>query len=299
MRYFLKPETRNRFSIMSYTTLIPTQDLSQHLDDPAWVIIDCRFNLVQPQAGHEAYLAGHVPGARYAHLDRDLSSPVTAVSGRHPLPDPAVFAETLGRWGVDGTKQVVAYDENSGPFAARLWWLLRWLGHPAVAVLDGGLAKWRRAGLPLTAALPEAQSTVFAPRPDDRAWVSSAFVMQHLSQGDYTLVDARAVERYAGEAETLDTVAGHVPGAVNRPFTGNLDAGGCLLPAADLRQAFQGLAGGVPPARVIHMCGSGVTACHNLLAMEVADLPGARLYAGSWSEWVRDRARPVATGRSP
>jgi len=284
---------------MPYTTLISTQDLAPHLDDPAWVIIDCRFNLARPQAGYEAYLAGHVPGARYAHLDRDLSSPVTPVSGRHPLPDPAVLAQRLGQWGVDGTKQVVVYDDASGPFAARLWWLLRWLGHPAVAALDGGLAEWRREGLMLTAAAPVVHAAVFTPRPNDGAWVSTAFVMQHLSQGDYTLVDARAVERYAGEVEPLDPVAGHVPGAVNRPFTGNLDAAGCLLPADELRRVFQGLVKGIPPQRVIHMCGSGVTACHNLLAMEVAGLPGARLYAGSWSEWVRDSARPLATGRSP
>lgn len=284
---------------MPYTTLISTQDLFQHLDDPAWVIIDCRFNLSQPEAGHEAYLAEHIPGARYAHLDRDLSSPVTPVSGRHPLPDPAGFAQTLGRRGVDGTKQVVAYDENAGPFAARLWWLLRWLGHSTAAVLDGGLAKWRREGLPVTAALPVVQPAVFAPRPDHDAWASSAFVMENLSRRDYTLVDARAVERYAGAVEPLDPVAGHVPGAVNRPFTGNLAGDGCLLPAGDLRRVFQEMMQDVPPQRVIHMCGSGVTACHNLLAMEVAGLSGARLYAGSWSEWVRDPARPVATGRMP
>ncbi len=283
---------------MSYTTLISTQTLSQHLNDPAWVIIDCRFNLAQTSAGHDAYLDGHIPGARYAHLDRDMSSPVTPASGRHPLPDAAVLAQRLGRWGVVCSKQVVAYDDNCGPFAARLWWLLRWLGHPAVAVLDGGLARWRREDLPLTPALPAVQPTVFAPRPDDDLWVSSAYVMEHLSQGDRALVDARAVERYAGEVEPLDPVAGHVPGAVNRPFTGNLDAHGCLLPPADLRQAFQGLVEGMPPERVIHMCGSGVTACHNLLAMAVAGLAGGRLYAGSWSEWIRDPARPVATGRS-
>lgn len=284
---------------MPYTTLITTQTLSRHLDDPSWVIIDCRFNLAQPEAGYEAYLAGHIPGARYAHLNRDLSSPVTVMSGRHPLPDPAVLAVTLGRWGVDGTRQVVTCDENSGPFAARLWWLLRWLGHPAVAVLDGGLAKWRREGLPVTSVLPDVRPAVFAPRPDDDAWVSTAFVLDHLSGGDYTVVDARAVERYAGEVEPLDPVAGHVPGAVNRPFTGNLDSDGCLLPAAELRWLFEGVVKGVPPWRVIQMCGSGVTACHNLLAMEVAGLTGARLYAGSWSEWVRDPGRPVATGRSP
>jgi thiosulfate/3-mercaptopyruvate sulfurtransferase len=282
---------------MVYNTLISTQDLSRHLNDPAWVVVDCRFNLGKPQAGEEAYRAGHIPEACYAHLDRDLSSPVTAASGRHPLPDPAALARTLGRWGVDGTKQVVVYDDVAGPFAARLWWLLRWLGHPAVAVLDGGLNKWRAEDRPLTAALPDVRPAVFDPRSDDGAWVSSAFVMDHLARGDYTVVDARAAERFAGEVEPLDTVAGHVPGAVNRPFTGNLDGAGCLLPASDLRRAFQGLVHGVPPARVIHMCGSGVTACHNLLAMEAAGLMGSKLYAGSWSEWIRDGRRPVASGR--
>lgn len=283
----------------AFTTLVSAAELARHLDDPAWVTIDCRFDLADPDAGERAYRAGHIPGARYAHLDRDLSSPITGDSGRHPLPDPQALSRTLGAWGVDGTRQVAVYDRNSGPFAARLWWLLRWLGHERAAVLDGGMEGWCAAGGSVSGAAWAGQAADFHAKRDDQRWVSTAFVHRHLMGHDHTLVDARAAARYAGETEPLDPVAGHIPGAVNRPFTDNLDAGGAFRPAGVLRREFQVLLAGRDPRHVIHMCGSGVTACHNLLAMEVAGLAGARLYAGSWSEWVRDPSRPTATGRSP
>jgi len=280
---------------MAHTTLITAATLQAHLDDPDWVVVDCRFNLADPAAGRRAYQAGHIPGARYAHLDEDLSAPVTATTGRHPLPDPARLAATLGAWGIGPGTQVLAYDDLGGMLAAaRLWWLLRWLGHTAVAVLDGGLPAWTRAGLPLSTDVPVIAARTFIARPDDRLWLTVEQV-QGLPAHEL-LLDARGAARYRGEMEPIDPVAGHMPGALNLPTESNLAADGCFLPAAALRARFAALLGERPAARVVHSCGSGVTACHNLLAMEVAGLSGSRLYAGSWSEWIRDPQRPVATG---
>lgn len=280
---------------MAHTTLITAATLQAHLDDPDWVVVDCRFNLADPAAGRRAYQAGHIPGARYAHLDEDLSAPVTATTGRHPLPDPARLAATLGAWGIGPGTQVLAYDDLGGMLAAaRLWWLLRWLGHTAVAVLDGGLPAWTRAGLPLSTNVPVIAARTFIARPDDRLWLTVEQV-QGLPAHEL-LLDARGAARYRGEMEPIDPVAGHIPGALNLPTESNLAADGCFLPAAALRARFAALLGERPAARVVHSCGSGVTACHNLLAMEVAGLSGSRLYAGSWSEWIRDPQRPVATG---
>ncbi len=279
-----------------YRTLVDTATLAGSLDDPAWVVVDCRFTLTDPQAGGRAYAAGHIAGARYAHLDRDLSAARSAGSGRHPLPDPAVLAHTLGSWGIGAGTQVVVYDDSFGAMASRLWWLLRWLGHEAVALLDGGLPKWKREGRPLDAAMPVPRVARFEPHRDDRLWVDSAAVLDAVQQRDCLVIDARSEERFCGDIEPLDPVAGHVPGAVNVPFEGNLEPGGVFQEPAALRAFYLGHLGNVPPARVIQMCGSGVTACHNLLAMEHAGLPGARLYAGSWSEWITDPLRPVTTG---
>ena len=280
---------------MAHTTLITAATLQAHLDDPDWVVVDCRFNLADPAAGRRAYQAGHIPGARYAHLDEDLSAPVTATTGRHPLPDPARLAATLGAWGIGPGTQVLAYDDLGGMLAAaRLWWLLRWLGHTAVAVLDGGLPAWTRAGLPLSTDVPVIAARTFIARPDDRLWLTVEQV-QGLPAHEL-LLDARGAARYRGEMEPIDPVVGHIPGALNLPTESNLAADGCFLPAAALRARFAALLGERPAARVVHSCGSGVTACHNLLAMEVAGLSGSRLYAGSWSEWIRDPQRPVATG---
>ena len=280
---------------MTHNTLIDAATLYSHLDDPHWVVVDCRFSLMDTQAGRRAYRESHLPGARYAHLDEDLSSPITLTTGRHPLPDPSELARKLGEWGIGPGIQVVAYDDLGGMLAAaRLWWLLRWLGHQAVAVLDGGFPAWQRAGLPLTAALPTVRPTVLNGHPDDRLWLTTAQVLALPSEN--VLLDARITARFRGEIEPIDPVAGHIPGAVNLPTEGNLTADGHFLPAAELRARFAAALGERSPTTVVHSCGSGVTACHNLLAMEAAGLHGSRLYAGSWSEWIRDPARPRATG---
>jgi thiosulfate/3-mercaptopyruvate sulfurtransferase len=279
---------------MVFTTLVDTATVAAHLDDPDWVVFDCRFDLTKPDAGQRAYAEAHIPGARYAHLDNDLSSPITANSGRHPLPDVEVLSAKLGRWGVGRRTQVVAYDGGAGAVAARLWWLLRWLGHEAVAVLDGGLSKWQKEQRPVTRDAPTITPTVFEAAVDDSLWVETPVVERLIADGNHLLVDARAAPRFKGEREPIDKVAGHIPGAANRPFDSNVDAHGCFLQDDVLRSQFQELLQGKEPEQVINMCGSGVTACHNILAMDRAGLPGAKLYVGSWSEWIRDSRRPVA-----
>jgi thiosulfate/3-mercaptopyruvate sulfurtransferase len=282
-------------------TLIGTAELAARLDDRDWVSIDCRFELTRPEWGEQAFAAGHIPHALYAHLDRDLSGPRRAGSGRHPLPEVGALADTFSRFGIDEKVQVVAYDQGPGTFAARLWWLLRWLGHAQVAVLDGGLAAWQRAGLPLSNERPMRPARRFAARPAAE-WVvtteaiATALAAGSLARGEPLLVDARGADRFAGENETIDPVAGHIPGAHSHPFAGNLDALGQFRAPEELRRAWTVTLRGRPPAALVAMCGSGVTACHNLLALEVAGLPGAKLYAGSWSEWIRDPARAVARG---
>ena len=283
------------------TTLIEPTGLARHLDDPGWAIVDCRFDLARPDWGAHAFAAAHIPHALYAHLDEDLSAPRTARSGRHPLPQVEVLAATFGRWGIDERVQVIAYDQGSGAFAARLWWLLRWLRHPPVAVLNGGLAAWERAGLPLSTENEPRAPRRFTARPDGRLLATGTEVAAAVGSGALTcgqqlLIDARSADRFAGENETIDPVAGHIPGARNHPFAGNLDAQGRFLEAGQLRRAWDNTLRGVSPRQLIAMCGSGVTACHNLLALEVAGFPGARLYAGSWSEWITDPAHPVARG---
>jgi len=280
-----------------YTTIVARDILQRHLQDPGWIIFDCRFNLAAPAAGEAAYRESHIPGARYAHLERDLSAPKTAVTGRHPLPNPEQLARKLGDWGVNNRKQVIAYDGAGGIIAARLWWLIRWLGHNAVAVLDGGFNRWWEEERPVNAEPPQIEPAEFKASLVVNAWDDSAFVERNLAEQDDTVLDARAAPRFAGEQESIDPVAGHIPGAVNRPFDMNLDAHGDFRPPVELRQAFCDLLANMEPERVVHMCGSGVTACHNLLAMEAAGLCGSRLYVGSWSEWITDPRRPRATGK--
>ena len=284
-----------------YTTLIGVAELAPHLEDPEWATIDCRFELSRPEWGAQAWAAGHIPHALYAHLDRDLSGPKTPASGRHPLPEPGALADTFGRFGIDAGVQVIAYDQGPGAYAARLWWLLRWLGHSRVAVLDGGFAAWERARLPVSTAPAARAPRRFEARPMP-GWVvttqaiEAALASGALARAEPLLIDARGADRFAGENETIDPVAGHIPGAHNHPFSGNLDALGQFRSPDELRRAWTASLRGRPAAEVVAMCGSGVTACHNLLALEVARLGGAKLYAGSWSEWIRDPARAVARG---
>jgi thiosulfate/3-mercaptopyruvate sulfurtransferase len=262
------------------------------------VVIDCRFTLTDTEAGRSAYAAGHIPGARYAHLDENLSSSITPDSGRHPLPDLAAFCAQLGAWGITPASQVVVYDDSFGSMAVRLWWLLRGLGHQHVALLDGGLPKWTREKRPVIDALPEIVTQTY-PCPAHPDWGVDAATVDNIRQDKaHKLVDARPEQRFSGEREPLDSVAGHIPGSVNWVFEENLDMDGTYLPADELRENYTLLLDGVAPENVVHTCGSGVTACHNLLAMEIAGLPGSQLYPGSWSEWIRDPHRPVATGEA-
>ena len=281
---------------MAFATLVTVDELATRLHDPLWCVFDCRHDLADTAKGERAYRASHIPGARFAHLDRDLSGAKTGRNGRHPLPDAQAFANWLGRAGVDGTKQVVAYDDAGGAFAARLWWLMRWLGHRSVAVLDGGFGVWLAAGQPTTAAPAVVAPMRFEGRPDPSMTVDAAWLEARLEQEDCRLVDARSPDRFRGENETIDPVAGHIPGAVNRFFKDNLDPQGRFKPAPELRAAFETLAAGRPAFQIVNQCGSGVTACHNVLAMEIAGLRGSLLYPGSWSEWCSDPRRPVAKG---
>lgn len=283
---------------MPYTTLISAADLAQHINDQNWVVLDCRHDLANPDAGRNAYAAGHIPLAQFAHLDADLSDKSPGARGefrgRHPLPARDAFIETLRRWGVNHDSQVIAYDAQGGMFAARLWWMLRWVGHEPVAVLDGGLPAWQALGLPLSGeALSRPQGNIEL-RSSLVTAVSAEDVLANLSNPVRTVIDARAPDRFRGENETLDPVGGHIPGAKNRFFKDNLQADGRFKPAEQLREEFSALI--AAPQAAIMQCGSGVTACHNLLAMEAAGLSGAALYPGSWSEWCADPSRPVASG---
>jgi thiosulfate/3-mercaptopyruvate sulfurtransferase len=278
---------------MNFSTLLSGEVLAGHLNDPDWRIFDCRHQLSDVEFGAQAYADGHLPGAFFLHLDRDLSAPMNGRNGRHPLPDAQLLANKLGAAGVSRKTQVVAYDDDGGMIAARLWWLLRWLGHDRVALLDGGIRQWVKEGRALTSERPKPVPARF--EVERRDWVvSSDEVLASLERRELCLVDARAADRFRGENETLDPVGGHIPGARNRFFRDNLDADGCFRPASELRREFLALLAGVDPAQSVMQCGSGVTACHNLLVMEIAGLHGARLYAGSWSEWCADPDRPVA-----
>ena len=280
---------------MTFTTIISTETLARHLDDPGFVVVDCRHNLADVDAGERAYRAAHLPGAVFMHLDRDLSGVKTGSNGRHPLPEIGALVARLGRAGIDATRQVVAYDQSNGMFASRLWWLLRWLGHDAVAVLDGGVDRWQAEGRPQTSALPTPRATTFQPKPPTPV-ASADEIVHHLGDDALFVLDSRAAERYRGDVEPIDPVAGHIPGARNRPYTDNMTEHGTFKPAAQLRSEYEALLGPTLPSAVVHQCGSGVTACHNVLAMSIAGLSGSRLYPGSWSEWVADPARPVARG---
>jgi len=286
----------------NYTTLISAQDLAAHIDDPNWVLVDCRHDLVNLAAGREGFAIGHLPGAVFGDIETQLSGakhgPDGVFRGRHPLPEKEALIETLRGWGVNDDSQVVAYDAHGGMFAARLWWLMRWLGHEAVAVLDGGMAAWQSLGKPLSTEVLEKPRGNITLRAPFVPTVTLAEVLDNVEKGRRIVIDARASDRFRGENETIDPIGGHIPGARNRFFKDNLQPDGRFKDAATLRSEFAPLVD--DPQQAIMQCGSGVTACHNLLALEVAGMPGAALYPGSWSEWVgdgkQDTGRPVATG---
>ena len=279
--------------------LITAAELARHLDDPSWIVVDCRFTLTDPAAGPATYARAHIPGARYANLDEDLSRHPGPRDGRHPLPAAEDFAARLGAWGIGNDSRVVAYDEATGAMAARLWWLLGWLGHDRRLVLDGGFAGWSAAGLPVEARKPAWQPTRFVPRNVADDSVVAAADLPGLQTSGSLLVDARAAPRYRGEQEPIDPIAGHVPGAVNRPASVNVETDGRFRAPDALRRELTEVLGGRPASDLIAMCGSGVAACQLLLALDVAGLEAGKLYAGSWSEWIRDPERPIAKGPKP
>lgn len=282
-----------------HRTLVDASTLAKLIGNPKLCVLDCRHDLGDFSAGRKAYLAGHIPGAVFADGEQTLSGPKSPTTGRHPLPDPDALVAFLRAAGVDDDTQVVAYDAGGGAFASRAWWLLRWLGHDAVAVLDGGFKAWGESGGAVETTEPSPAPGTFTRREPLVAALTTDNIVANLKSQSFLVVDARTPERYRGESEPIDPVAGHVPGAVVRPWQSNLGPDGRFKSAAQLRDEFQALLKehGSRPARVAHMCGSGVTACHNVLAMAIAGFDDApALYAGSWSEWIRDPARPVARG---
>ncbi len=281
---------------MSYQTLISTHALFEHLHEPDWVIVDCRFDLLNPAWGYQDYCRGHIPGVVYAHLDDDLSGPKTEQSGRHPLPDKEVFLQTLSRLGISNHSQVVVYDTTSGSFAARLWWMLKYFRHESVAVLDGGFCAWLESGYPIATGTETRPAGKFSGSPDDSMLVDIQELLRLYQRDDIRLIDARSPERFRGEVEPIDPVAGRIPNSVNRFHQENLTPSGRMKDPATLQREFTEVLQGLPPQQSIVYCGSGVTSCHHLLAMQAAGLKGARLYAGSWSEWIRDPQRLISRG---
>ena len=285
---------------MAYTTIISTEELALHLDDPDWVVIDCRFRLDDVQYGRTAYLDSHIPGALYAHLDEDLSGPVvTGQSGRHPLPAVDTLAAKLSRWGIDQDVQVVVYDDQGGVYAGRLWWMLKWLGHEPVAVLDGDWRQWIKEVRPTISGEDTRQPRTFVPHENLGLVVSVDEVLANLENDEFVLVDARDTARYRGEVAGLDPIAGHIPGARSAHYGNNLADNGKFKAAEELLTYYAELLAdpdaGVVPEDIVFYCGSGVSAAHDLLAMEIAGLGRHRLYVGSWSDWINDPSRPIAT----
>jgi thiosulfate/3-mercaptopyruvate sulfurtransferase len=282
---------------VSYKTLISTETLASHLRE-AWVIVDCRYDLQNESWGHEQYRVAHIPGAVYVSLGEHLAAPRTGTNGRHPLPSVETLVATFGHLGISRDVQVIVYDQDTGMYASRLWWSLRYLGHDAVALLDGCWAKWTREKRPTASGEERRSPVAFQPVPRREMQLDVVQIGAHLGDQSMLLVDARAPERFEGLAEPIDRVPGHIPGALNRFFKTNLADDGTMLAPDTLRQAFESVLNGRDPSEAVMYCGSGVTACHNLLAMEHAGLPGARLYVGSWSEWSADPSRPTEKGPS-
>lgn len=283
---------------MIYTTLISVPELIPKIGDSNWAIIDCRFSLADPDLGRQNYLDAHIPGALYAHLDNDLCSPVIeGQTGRHPLPSIETFTEKLGGWGINSSVKVVVYDDAGGAMAAsRLWWLLQLLGHYAVAVLDGGWQEWIKSGQPVRKGEESRSSSMFIPRKRQGLLIETGEILNRLQDPSLILIDSRAEERFRGEVEPIDPIAGHIPGALLSPHQNVLDEEGKFLSKEALRDQFKPLVGKIPAKDTVFYCGSGVTAAQNVLAFSHAGLGDARLYAGSWSEWITDNQRPVATG---
>jgi thiosulfate/3-mercaptopyruvate sulfurtransferase len=276
-----------------HTTLISTDVLAEHLVDSSWLIVDCRYNLNDEIWGRAQYEAAHIPGAVFVDVAHDLAGRRTGTNGRHPLPAIEDMAATFGRLGIADDVQVIAYDQEAGAFASRLWWMLRYLGHDAVAVLDGGFAKWTREGRPVRSGVETRRPERFTPRLREEMRVTVDETLEHLGDPSVLLIDARSPDRYAGKPDPLDTVYGHIPGARNRYYRHNVSEAGTMRSGRELRTDFEEILTGNPPSQAVMYCGSGITACHNLLAMEHAGLHGARLFAGSWSEWESDPNRPV------
>lgn len=279
---------------MKADLLVTTQALAEHLVDSKWVVFDTRHDLMDAAKGRRAYAAGHIPGAYFLSVDDDLSGKKTGKNGRHPLPDLAEFAAKMNEHGVTPASQVVVYDDLGGNFAVRLWWMLRWLGHERVALLDGGFPLWEKERRPVTKEVPTPRPGSFVPKPHLGATVDAPFVERFREDASLKLIDARAAERFKGLQEPIDPVAGHIPGAVNRFWQKNLLPDGRFKSPDALRGEFAALLGETRADQAVHMCGSGVTSCHNIFAMELAGLPGGRLYPGSWSEWCADSARPIS-----
>lgn len=281
---------------MTYQAIISVEDLHKNLTNDDWFIFDCRFLLKDPNGGLKKFEQGHIPGAQFADMDKDLASTMTATSGRHPLPEPSELVNKLQLWGVSNSSQIICYDDMSGAFAARMWWLLKWLGHDDVAVLDGGIDKWTSNNLALETDVNKRSKGTFSGKENNNMWVDVSFVQQQLAENKINLLDARSGERFTAQDTKTDPVAGHVPGAMSFPFSENLTKQGVFLSADELRTRFAETFSASENKEIINMCGSGVTACHNLLAMSIAGLPMTRLFVGSWSEWIKDKSRPVATG---
>lgn len=279
--------------------ILQAQQLFEILQSPNLRVIDCRFDLVKPTWGRENYSQAHIPGAAFADLNSDLSAPIGPTTGRHPLPAAPDFVETLARWGITPETRVVVYDLGGGGFAGRLWWMLRAIGHAQVQLLDGGFAQWQRDQLPISSEIEIPQATAFKYSPEfcPDLWVTSQQVFSALQDPTIRLVDARASERFQGLSEPIDSIAGHIPGALNRFHGDNLTPAGTFKPAAQLKQEFTDLLGDAPLSQAFVYCGSGVTSCHHIIAMELAGLPQPKIYLGSWSEWIRDPNRPTATGK--
>lgn len=279
-----------------FTTLITTEELAANLQDPEWVIVDCRFDLMDKEWGEEEYAQFHIPGAVFAHQERDLCSPVTPTTGRHPLPDPDTFVATLRRLGINNSNQVVVYDTTGGGMAARLWFLLKYYGHDAVALLDGGLPAWVSENRSTMEGVETRQPGKFTGTPRAKMVVTTDEVKNIVKEKGRALIDSRSPERFRGEVEPIDTVAGRIPGALNRFYGDNLDHNGYFKPPQTLNEAFKQVLGSIKPEHAVVYCGSGTTACHNLVAMAHAGLPMAKIYIGSWSEWIRDPENPIGKG---